>query len=113
MDDHEDYFLDEYDKKESKTPDRVVDFRQAEPEALPEQKKKRKGCGLLSWFLIIVFIGLSTVAFFRYFNPYVTEARATGYITSVEKRGIIFKTFEGKMLTQTPVPIDSGATVTN
>lgn len=55
------------------------------------------------WTLWGIFIALAVllVAFFiRYCNPYVTDAAARGYITTVERRGIIFKTFEGQMISE-------------
>ena len=36
----------------------------------------------------------------RYFVPYVTESKVTGYVTLVEKRGIICRTFEGEMVSE-------------
>ncbi len=42
---------------------------------------------------------LAAIGWIRYFNPYAEDARVTGYITSVERRGIFFKTFEGQMIT--------------
>lgn len=53
----------------------------------------------LIWCAVIVTVVLAAIAWLRYFNPYVEDAKVTGYITSVERRGIIFKTFEGQMIT--------------
>lgn len=53
----------------------------------------------LIWCGVAVAAVLAAVAWLRYFNPYVEDAKTTGYITSVERRGIIFKTFEGQMIT--------------
>lgn len=41
------------------------------------------------------------IAFYiRYFVPHTEESRTVGYITLVEKRGLIFKTFEGEMVSE-------------
>lgn len=43
---------------------------------------------------------MGVTVYVRYFTPYVTDSRATGYITNVERRGIFFKTFEGEMISE-------------
>lgn len=60
-------------------------------------KRKRHGW---RWFFIIMFAALCVTIYIRYFVPYATESRTTGFVTRVEKRGIIFKTFEGEMISQ-------------
>lgn len=51
--------------------------------------------------LVLIAVAVGGVAFYiQFLNPYATEARATGFITSVEKRGIFFKTFEAEMITE-------------
>lgn len=61
------------------------------------KKKKRHGW---RWFFFILFVALCATVYIRYFIPYATESRTTGFVTRVEKRGIIFKTFEGEMISQ-------------
>ncbi|MEG2819743.1 MAG: hypothetical protein RR868_03225, partial [Muribaculaceae bacterium] len=34
------------------------------------------------------------------FDPYVSDAQTTGYVIRVEKRGTIFKTYEGEMISE-------------
>ena len=79
-----------------------IDFTEptpAEGEPQPQDKKGkfRKyvyiGAGVL-------FLALVITCWLRYFNPYVEDARVTGYLTNVERRGIIFKTYEGEMISQ-------------
>ncbi len=53
------------------------------------------------WFFSIVIVALAATIYIRYFTPYVTDSRMTGYITNVERRGIFFKTFEGEMISET------------
>ncbi len=49
------------------------------------------GVGLIS--IVIVWVVYS-----RMFNPYVDDATQYGYVESIEKRGEVFKTFEGVVL---------------
>lgn len=63
-------------------------------------RKRHRLRRVLVWFGIIVMASLAVIGYLRYFNPYVTDAHARGYITSVERRGIIFKTYEGEMITE-------------
>ena len=70
------------------------------PQAEPERPVKRRHPfrRFITVFLLIVFVALGVTFWIRYCNPYVTDAQARGFIQGVEKRGIIFKTFEGEML---------------
>lgn len=63
-------------------------------------KPKRRHRKVLVWFFVIVFAVLGVTVWIRYFVPYVTESQVTGYVTLVEKRGIIFRTFEGEMVSE-------------
>ena len=108
-DDHEDYFLDgEPDESPATVPtpnqrsdrnvdNRVIDFDTPAPSA---PKRRHRGRKVLAWIVFICLIVLGAWFYIRYFNPYDTEARASGYITNVEKRGIIFKTFEAEMISE-------------
>lgn len=64
----------------------------------PSPRKKR-GHGWM-WFFVIVALVLAGALTVRYFIPYITESRVTGYVTLVEKRGIVFPTFEGEMISE-------------
>lgn len=64
-------------------------------------KRTRRGCGFWFWFFFVIAIALGITIWIRYFNPYVTDAQIRGYIVNVEKRGIVFKTFEGELLSKT------------
>ncbi len=66
-----------------------------------DTRKKRHGCRkFLIWFVTLAIVALGLTFYLRYFNPYVTDARLTGQVLSVEKRGLIFKTFEAEMVTR-------------
>ncbi|MCC8070722.1 MAG: hypothetical protein LIO90_02825 [Bacteroidales bacterium] len=52
------------------------------------------------WLFFLLALALGVTFWLRYLNPYVTDAKAVGYITKVERRGIICKTYEGEMITE-------------
>ncbi len=108
-DDRPDYFLS--DEKQdapsaSSTQDNganVIDFggnRESSdnrPESTPSQEPKKhhhRGRKILIWTILIGIIILGGAFYVRYFNPYVEDATMKCYIVNVEKRGIIFKTYE-------------------
>lgn len=86
----------EEDKHVDFTDDIADDAAKAAAEGQPKKRKSH----FWAWALTIIIIGLGVTCYFRYFNPYITEARVTGYITQIERRGMIFKTFEGQMITE-------------
>lgn len=45
-----------------------------------------------------IVIGLIVGCWIRYFSPYVEDATQFGYVENIEKRGTIFKTFEGTLI---------------
>lgn len=83
----------------------VIDFCKSEdssakPSTTANPRPRHRGRRFLT-ILIFIAIAVGGVAFYiQFLNPYATEARATGYITSVEKRGIFFKTYEAEMITE-------------
>lgn len=48
--------------------------------------------------LLVVVLLLGVACWLRYFSPYVEEATQYGYVEHVEKRGTVFKTYEGVLL---------------
>ncbi len=60
------------------------------------RRKLRRG---LVWAAVIVVAVLAGVCYVRYFLPYADDALATGYVRNVERRGLMFKTYEGELLT--------------
>ncbi len=52
------------------------------------------------WFFFILAVIFGVFFYIRYWSPYVVESRTTGFITRVEKKGYIFKTYEGEMISQ-------------
>ena len=45
-----------------------------------------------------IVIGLIIGCWIRYFSPYVEDATQVGYVENIEKRGVIFKTYEGTLI---------------
>ncbi len=67
----------------------------ATPSAPP--RKRRRGC---FYFFLALFFVAAGALYVRYCVPYIVESTTTGYVTLVEKRGIIFHTFEGEMVSR-------------
>lgn len=78
------------------TDDAADDAATASEEVKPRKRKSH----FWAYALTVIVIALGVTCYFRYFNPYITEARVTGYVTGIERRGMIFKTFEGQMITE-------------
>ena len=47
---------------------------------------------------VVVLIGLLIGCWLRYFSPYVEDATQYGYIENIERRGTVFKTYEGTLI---------------
>lgn len=90
-----DYFTDEGTPDEVR-PDQVrptISFAQEETPAPP--RHAHGAWKRVLWGTVVCGVLILGVAFWlRYVNPYATECRVKGYVTAVEKRGIIFKTYE-------------------
>lgn len=73
-----------------------------EPAATEERpdKKHHRGRRILTIIILAATIVGAAAFYFTFVSPYVSDARVTGYITTVEKRGFVFKTFEGEMVTR-------------
>lgn len=69
----------------------------------PRKPRRHRGRKILAWFIVIVVIVLGGAFWLRYCVPYTEDTLTSGYITNVEKRGLIFKTYEGEMITQSHI----------
>ena len=64
-------------------------------------KKHFLGMPAWVWYTIMACVVVLVVAFWlRYLHPSATDSVQTGYITNIEKRGLIFHTGEGQMAAQ-------------
>ena len=51
------------------------------------------------WVLCgLAVVGLVVGCWIRFFSPYVEDATQYGYVENIEKRGMIFKTYEGTLI---------------
>lgn len=46
----------------------------------------------------VIVVGLVIGCWIRFFSPYVEDATQFGYVEGIEKRGMIFKTYEGTLI---------------
>lgn len=100
MDDHNDFFLDEPAEPATSPASKAIDFTSPTGSTVIPEKPRRRGRRFLVWLIFIVCLILGGVFYVRYLNPYAVKVRATGYVTSIEQRGIFFKTFEATMATE-------------
>ncbi len=108
LDDKDDYFLHDFDKDSgasgADTPaqsGQTVDFSaSSSASAATEKPARRGGCRKILWWFMAFVVVVAAVAFsIRYMIPYTTDSRVRGYVESVEKRGIVFRTFECELIT--------------
>lgn len=62
-------------------------------------KRRHRGRKLLIWLIVIIVLGGTAAVWLRYYTPYI-ESEESGFITNMERRGLIFKTYEGQMITE-------------
>lgn len=100
MDNFNDYFdgPDIEDKEEPKKDNEAASS--AQPGADNPNRKTGRYRKLIIISSFVLFIALVIWGYLRYFNPYVIDAQKTGYILDVEQRGVIFKTYEGSMISE-------------
>ncbi|MCH5228681.1 MAG: hypothetical protein J1F12_01635 [Muribaculaceae bacterium] len=61
--------------------------------------KRRSRIPFWVWILCgLAVVGLVVGCWIRYFSPYVEDATQYGYVESIEKRGMVFKTYEGTLI---------------
>lgn len=70
-----------------------------EDESEWEHLRPRKRWKVWLWAAcVLVVILLGVACWLRYFSPYVEDATQYGYVEHIEKRGTVFKTYEGVLL---------------
>jgi len=117
LDQHPDFFTDDDDNEgtttttdtDTATSGSIPDSGTTSPGTTPhspangddvsEPKPRHRARKVLIWFCILLATALGTAFYFRYISPYATDIRANGTVYNVERRGIIFKTFECTMAT--------------
>ena len=100
MDNFDDYFdgPDIEDKEEPKKENESGPSSQPDPGNVEQKPKRYRKLIIIS--LSLLFAAIIIWGYLRYFNPYIIDAQKTGYILDVEQRGVIFKTYEGSMLSE-------------
>lgn len=78
-------------------------FPEEEMDRRREKRRSRRGCGFFAWFFVFVIASLGAAFYIRYYIPHTTDSRTRGYVTVVEKRGILFRTFEGELVPETQI----------
>lgn len=61
--------------------------------AAPKSRRSRFR-RIVGWTLLCAVVILGVAFWIRYLNPYATDCHLKGYVTAVEKRGLLFKTYE-------------------
>ena len=85
------------EKRPHYKPDQPEYWEQEESEW--EHLKPRTRIPFWVWILCaLVVIGLVVGCWIRFFSPYVEDATQYGYVEGIEKRGMIFKTYEGTLI---------------
>ncbi|MDE6578220.1 MAG: hypothetical protein K2K58_08630, partial [Muribaculaceae bacterium] len=66
-----------------------------------EWEHLRPGSSVKMWMwcgAAVVTVGLFIACWLRYFSPYVDDATQFGYVENIERRGSVFKTYEGVLI---------------
>lgn len=85
------------EKKPSYKPDDPAYWEEEESEW--DHLKPRVRTPFWLWIIgALVVIGLVIGCWLRYFSPYVEDATQYGYVENIERRGTIFKTYEGTLI---------------
>lgn len=91
----------EVDEEEEKKPH----FKPDDPEYWEQEEsewdhlKRRSRIPLWVWIVCaLAVVGLVIGCWIRFFSPYVEDATQFGYVEHIEKRGMIFKTYEGTLI---------------
>lgn len=111
-DDKPDYFLsdDDAESPKAETPGsgNVIDFGTPDTGSgidnmtgrdIKPAPRRRRSLSKALTMLIIAAVGLICIAFYiRYCTPYAQDAAMRAYVVNVEKRGLVFKTYEAQIL---------------
>lgn len=113
-DTHEDYFL--ADGDDSARQGKTITFdgdtgagnanssatssEQTENCVKPVSTPKHKVWKWLAGLILVALLVLGMWIWLHFYNPYVSDARMRCYVVNVEKRGVLFKTFEADVVTE-------------
>ena len=111
--DQSDYFDSERDNN-SKSDNQVSNFENyetiepsdSEPEKAAQERepapkhRRHRFRNFMLWLMFLVLIAGAIAFYLRYYNPYAIDAHESGTIVNIEKRGILFKTYEADVATR-------------
>ena len=89
-----------YDESErqSREWERSEDERHKDsPQTSPAAPRNRRR-SIAVWTVVILAAVMGVAFWMRYMSPYVSDATERGYVMKVERRGFLFKTWEGELV---------------
>lgn len=103
FDDEKDVFDNE--REETAPEEKKPDYKPEDPEYWEQEEsewdhlKRRSHIPFWVWLVCgLAVVGLVVGCWIRFFSPYVEDATQYGYVEGIEKRGMIFKTYEGTLI---------------
>lgn len=91
--------------EEVPTPPKKPSYKPEDPDYWDEEEsewehlKPHPSSPIWLWLIGgVAVMGLVIACWLRYFSPYIDDATQYGYVEHIEKRGTLFKTFEGVMI---------------
>lgn len=102
-DDRTDYFYGP-DVPEKEKPEKKPEYKPDDPKYWEEEDRwehlrpRRPFKLYLTLIAIVMVVAGAVVLWWYFFNPYVEEASQYGYVDQIEKRGVVFKTFEASII---------------
>ncbi|MCH5225671.1 MAG: hypothetical protein J1D77_06700 [Muribaculaceae bacterium] len=105
LDDDKDVFDNDKPDDSSLQEEKKPKYKPEDPEYWEQEEsewehlKPRTRLPLWIWiFCGLIVVGLVVGCWIRFFSPYVEDASQFGYVEQMEKRGMIFKTYEGTLI---------------
>lgn len=105
FDDDKDVFDNEQPEETTPQEPPQPDYTPEDPEYWEQEEsewehlKRRSHVPAWVWIAgIVILFGLVAGCWIRFFHPYVQEATQYGYVENIEKRGMIFTTYEGTLI---------------
>ena len=98
-DDYPDYYLGDDDEAPRRS--RRIDFAPQTADREDEEDDEElhdETVRAVTVLAALVVVAASLTVYFRYLTPYIQESVVTGTVLGVERRGLIFKTYEATVL---------------
>ena len=104
-DEDKDVFDNEREENNLPEEEKKTNYKPDDPEYWEQEESKwghlhrRSRIPFWVWCLCgLAVVGLVIGCWIRFFSPYVEDATQYGYVENIEKRGMIFKTYEGTLI---------------